>query len=71
MNTTLPPSTHATKPKTSIDILHERDGLAIELRDARATLEVVREETEHALRHPEIAFLSICRIAARLRRNAD
>lgn len=68
MHTTPPASVRA--PKTSVDILRERDALAAELREAEALVSAIREDAEHALRHPEIAFLTLCRIAARLRRTA-
>jgi hypothetical protein len=71
MNNTERCSTRSPKPKTSLDILRERDALATELREAHATIERIREEAEHALRHPEISFLALCRIAARVRRNAE
>lgn len=38
------------------------------LNELERALIAIREETDHALRHPEVYFLTICRIACLARR---
>jgi hypothetical protein len=54
-------SAHAqTSAKTSIQILEERNELS-------ALLKRIEGEAEHALTHPEISFLVLCRVIALVR----
>ena len=57
-----------SKPKTSVDILEERDALHARVLELEATVAKVRAEVEHALRHhPETQFLTLCRIGSVVR----
>ena len=55
-----------SKP-TSIDIMHERDALRVRVQDLDEALGQIAGEIEHALRHPELHFLALCRIASLVR----
>lgn len=50
------------KSKTSVEILEERDALHARVFELEASLLKVQGEIEHALRHPEQHFISLCRI---------
>jgi hypothetical protein len=56
-----------SKSKTSVEILEERDALHARVVELETTLAKVREEVEHALRHRDVDFLTLCRIGAVVR----
>jgi hypothetical protein len=47
---------------TSIDILNERNALRERVEELEAALRSVERETSHALEHPSLSLLTICRI---------
>ncbi len=61
----------ATRPKTSIDILRERDTFRARVLELEAVLAQVRRETDEALRKPQAQFLVLCRIATVVYRALD
>jgi hypothetical protein len=56
-----------SKSKTSVEILEERDALHARVVELERSLTKVQAEIEQALRHPEIHFLTLCRIEAVVR----
>jgi hypothetical protein len=57
-------TTTTTAAKTSIQILQERNELS-------ALLKKIEREAEHAMTHPEISFLALCRVVSLIRSAAD
>ena len=53
--------------KTSTDILRERDELDSRVTILEAVLHAIGNETRHALAHPEISLMTLCRIEALVR----
>jgi hypothetical protein len=56
------------RPKTSVDIMNERDTYRARVRELEDALTKVRRETELALRFSDIHFLTLCRISCIARR---
>jgi len=56
------------RPKTSIDIMNERDAFRARVDELEAALRTVQRETELAFRYSEIQLLTMCRIACVARR---
>ncbi|MDB4937617.1 MAG: hypothetical protein JWP87_4589 [Labilithrix sp.] len=52
-----------SRPKTSIDILEERNALRERLAELEESVARISAETEQALRNPELSVLTLCRIA--------
>jgi hypothetical protein len=54
---------HTGRAKTSTDILRERDALAVRVRLLERALERITLETETATERPDLAFVTLCRVA--------
>jgi hypothetical protein len=50
--------------KTSVDILHERDSFRLRVNELEAALKRIVDETEQALRTPELSLLTLCRVSS-------
>jgi hypothetical protein len=54
--------------RTSVDILNERNELRERVAELESAVLAIEREFEHALRFPEINFLTLCRIGTLTRR---